>query len=233
MIGGMLPEARALLRAAKSDSPPAVSRASIWNGVEQAAAPLPTSAPSVAATAAPAVTIPAVTMPAVTMKAAFVGAILGSVISAGITLALLRPMHIQATANPPLVAVTTPVLTNPAAETPSTTLAITPAIAPSTTPAVTPPAPATHQEKPRGVTGQDSLSREVALVAEARGELLRGDATRALATIRVARSLKVRQLEPEELALEVRALRALGRTDEADRIDAKLRAEFPEHALAR
>ncbi|MEO6420915.1 MAG: hypothetical protein ABIP39_15995, partial [Polyangiaceae bacterium] len=88
MIGGMSPEARALLRAAKSDSPPPAARASIWNGVEQSAGPLPAAGPS----AAPAPPVAAAAAPAVTMKAAFMGAILGSVLSAGITLALLSPM---------------------------------------------------------------------------------------------------------------------------------------------
>lgn len=237
MIGGLSPEARALLRAAKSDSPPGAARAAIWNGVEQSALPVPTAPPALPAAAAAA--------PAVTMKAAFVGAVLGSVLSAGITLALLSPMHGHATepehqpehqpeqqaVNPvAVVAAPAAVITTPVA-----TPVATPDVTPAATPAINALAAkaAAHPEKARVASGQDSLSREVALVAEARGELLRGDASRALATIRVARSLKVRQLEPEELALEVRALRALGRTEEADRVDAKLRAEFPEHALAR
>jgi hypothetical protein len=77
------------------------------------------------------------------------------------------------------------------------------------------------------------LTRESFLVAEARGALVRGDAERALTTIRATRSLERRQLEPEELAIEAQALRLLGAFAEADRIDAQLRARFPEHALAR
>lgn len=230
MIGGLSPEARALLRAAKSDSPPSAARAAIWNGVEQSALPVPTAPPALPAAAAAA--------PAVTMKAAFVGAILGSVLSAGITLALISPMRSHATAavNPTPVAVAPaplPIIALPVATPPVVTPVVTPVATPAIEPMATKAATAVHPEKARVASGQDSLSREVALVAEARGELLRGDASRALATIRVARSLKVRQLAPEELALEVRALRALDRTEEADRVDAKLRAEFPEHALAR
>ncbi len=228
MIGGLSPEARALLRAAKSDSLPSTARAAIWHGVEQAAVPL-------VPTAAPPLPVAAAVAPAVTMKAAFVGAILGSVLSAGITLALLSPVHTRATEAEHLVAAppaAAPVLAQPVSPvSPATTPEL--AAAPAGDPIAPKAASVAHSEKAHVASGQDSLSREVALVAEARGELLRGDASRALATIRVARSLKVRQLEPEELALEVRALRALDRTEEADRVDAKLRADFPEHALAR
>lgn len=218
MIGGLSPEASALLRAARSDSPPAAVRAAIWTGVEQSAGPLPTAAPPLPVAAAAA--------PAVTMKAAFIGAILGSVLSAGITLALLGPMHPQAAeqaapATPPLAPAVV-------VEAPLPVVA-----APGGTPLIARPPTKAAVAKSHVVSAPDSLSREVALVAEARGELLRGEATRALATIRVARSLKVRQLEPEELSVEVRALRALGRTEEAEGVEAQLRTEFPEHALAR
>ena len=43
----------------------------------------------------------------------------------------------------------------------------------------------------------------------------------------------MRALEPETLALEARALRAEGHFDEADAVEAKLRAKFPENGLAR
>ena len=228
MIGGMSPEARALLRAAKSDAPPTAARAAIWNGVAQTALPpVPTVAPPL-----PVAVAAGVAAPAVTMKAAFVGAILGSVLSAGITLALLSPMHPRAAE--PAIPLPSPVVTAlveppvSAPEVPRGSVEVAPAAA---APLV--PTPAKAAQKTRALAGQDSLSREVALVAQARGELLRGDGARALATIRLARALKVRQLEPEELSVEIRALRALGRTGEADRVDARLRAGFPEDALAR
>jgi hypothetical protein len=228
MIGGLSPEARALLRAARSDSPPAATRAAIWNGVQPPAVPVPMTAPPLPAAAAAA--------PAVTLKAAFIGGALGSVLSAGITLALLSPMHPRA-AEP---AFTASPVSSPVVAPPLVLVAPVRASAPGSGEVAAAPAIAIALSKPtivapkaRTVPAGDSLSREVALVAEARGELLRGDATRALSTIRVARSLKVRQLEPEELSVEIRALRALNRTDEADRVDAKLRADFPEHALAR
>jgi hypothetical protein len=79
----------------------------------------------------------------------------------------------------------------------------------------------------------DALTREAQLVSEARGALTRGDPGRALAAIQAARALPSHQLAPEELAVEAQALRALGRTGEADQADEALRARYPESALAR
>jgi hypothetical protein len=47
------------------------------------------------------------------------------------------------------------------------------------------------------------------------------------------RRLATRALEPEELGLEARALRALGRADEAAAAELRLKNRFPDHALAR
>jgi hypothetical protein len=86
----------------------------------------------------------------------------------------------------------------------------------------------------RGVlTAASSLAEEARLVSEARAALVKGDAERALALARSGASLSVRALEPEELALEARALRALGRYDEARAAELTLRRRFPDHALAR
>jgi hypothetical protein len=79
----------------------------------------------------------------------------------------------------------------------------------------------------------DALAREAALVAEARGALVRGDAESALRAVRAARMLPSHQLAPEELAVEAQALRALGRDDDAKEADSTLRRQFPESALAR
>ncbi|MGH7281885.1 MAG: hypothetical protein ACRELY_10205, partial [Polyangiaceae bacterium] len=73
----------------------------------------------------------------------------------------------------------------------------------------------------------DMLARELALFAEARRELLTGDATAALKSVRAARSLEARQLEPEEMSLEARALRQLGRDSEAQRVESQLRTMYP------
>jgi hypothetical protein len=80
---------------------------------------------------------------------------------------------------------------------------------------------------------EDPLMHEAALVAEARGSLVRGDALGALRTIRAASGLRQRALEPEELSIESRALRAMGRDTEAAGVDAELRSRFPDHALSR
>src|SRR5262249_6324066 len=102
---------------------------------------------------------------------------------------------------------------------------------PATAPArIHPDAPAQVRVR---VVREDTLMRESALVAEARGALMRGDAEKALAVLRGAKALKHRELEPEELSLEAKALRAAGREDAAIETERVLRTKFPEHALAR
>jgi hypothetical protein len=80
---------------------------------------------------------------------------------------------------------------------------------------------------------EDGLEKEAALVAEARGALRRGDAAGALQRIRAARAIPSGELAPEELSIEVQALKALGRSDDAAEADARLRSSYPESALAR
>jgi hypothetical protein len=79
----------------------------------------------------------------------------------------------------------------------------------------------------------DTLMKESLLVAQARGQLLRGDLHGALAAIEATRALPTRQLEPEELSIRARALSGLGRADEAATVEARLKAQYPGHALAR
>jgi hypothetical protein len=85
----------------------------------------------------------------------------------------------------------------------------------------------------RAVRAEDSLAREAELVAEARGAVVRGEPAAALGALRATRALPMRALEPEELSIEIHALRALGRTDEADDLEERLQTKFPEHALSR
>ncbi len=102
--------------------------------------------------------------------------------------------------------------------------------------------PATHAPAPRpaataraaesGEPG-DALSHEADLVSRARTALRAGDASTALTLARRARSEGARALEPEEMKLEARALRALGRADEAAAVEVALRLRHPGHALAR
>jgi hypothetical protein len=80
---------------------------------------------------------------------------------------------------------------------------------------------------------RDPLAREAALVADARSALARNAPQAALRTIRATCAIAPRQLIPEELSVEAQALRTLGRTHEADTIEAVLRSRYPESALAR
>jgi hypothetical protein len=84
-----------------------------------------------------------------------------------------------------------------------------------------------------GVTNGDAFSREVALVGEARNALAFGGGSAALAALDAAARGRSRSLEPEELALRVRALRMLGRDAEADRVDGTLKSLYPGSFLAR
>ncbi|MEO8796275.1 MAG: hypothetical protein ABI551_00185 [Polyangiaceae bacterium] len=104
----------------------------------------------------------------------------------------------------------------------------------------TKPSPRSHHDgaastTPKTTTSNDSLdgllSKEVGLVAEARRELLLGDAAAALKSVRAARSLEARQLEPEEMSLEARALRALARDVEAAKVENQLRSSYPDTTL--
>jgi hypothetical protein len=80
---------------------------------------------------------------------------------------------------------------------------------------------------------EDPLAREAAWLDIARSALARGDGRAALHAARAARSLPRGQLLPEELAVEQQALRKLGRLDQADEVEAELKAQYPESALAR
>ena len=77
------------------------------------------------------------------------------------------------------------------------------------------------------------LAEEARLVTAARNALMAGDPARALSLVQGTRKLSARSLEPEELGLEARALRALGRADDAAATELVLRRRYPDHALAR
>jgi hypothetical protein len=79
----------------------------------------------------------------------------------------------------------------------------------------------------------DALAREADLVSRARTALRTGDPAGALVLVRQARAEGAHALDPEEMNLESRALRALGRADEAAAVDVALRLRHPGHALAR
>ncbi len=85
----------------------------------------------------------------------------------------------------------------------------------------------------RGTAPEDALAREAAWLDQARSALARGDARAALHAARIARGLPGGQLLPEELTVEQQALRKLGKIDQADAVEADLKAQYPESALAR
>lgn len=92
---------------------------------------------------------------------------------------------------------------------------------------------ATKVNAGRATPPEDPLAREAAWLDIARSALARGDGRAALHAVRMARSLPRGQLLPEELAVEQQALRKLGRLDQADEVEAELKAQYPESALAR
>lgn len=77
----------------------------------------------------------------------------------------------------------------------------------------------------------DAMEREARWVAEARTALMRGEPQTAAAKARAARALPSHLLEPEELRILGRALRAMGDDKGADAAFSELVAKYPEEAL--
>jgi len=108
-----------------------------------------------------------------------------------------------------------------------------PVVRPSHALAASNPHPAAHATVPQPATGDDPLTREASLVADARVALAAGNPQEALRLVRSARSMRAPQLVPEELTVEAQALRALGKADDAQGVDATLHSQYPDSALAR
>lgn len=79
----------------------------------------------------------------------------------------------------------------------------------------------------------DSLDHEGSLVREASRDLQTGDPTAALKVVMKARALEARQMEPEEMDVQAKALRALGRDSEALKVESQLRTMYPGQTLGR
>jgi hypothetical protein len=77
---------------------------------------------------------------------------------------------------------------------------------------------------------EDPLWREESLILEARGALRRGNPEGALASLDAARSVGSHVLEPEELSVRAKTLRALGREAEANDVASTLKARYPDQA---
>jgi hypothetical protein len=207
------PTTKALLRAARQDGPSAAGRSQIWNGV--------------AAKAAGKVALGAAggkAASAATAKLFVMGALLGSAVTVGVAGMVL---HVGTPTLHPESTVVVRADTETAAP-----AARTKPIADEAAPAPVQAEPV-HRSAGHARPVGDSLGHEARLVEEARGAVMRGQPDVALSALRAAQALPGHALEPEELSLEVRALRALGRLDEANAADAKLKARFPDHALAR
>jgi hypothetical protein len=249
---------RSLLRAAKADAPNAAARAKVWSSVASAVGGAAGAAGAAStASAAPGALL---TGGAGASKMLALGTLLGGTVTVGLAAMLLRvgpapsetpgpssaPIAALAAASPatqpdppppflPFVSrAAAPLSTDPAA-----TRAGSPAptVSPRLTgPAATGAAPAPRiapPPPPATASPDDALAREASLVVEAREALERGDPQSALRAVHAARMLPSHQLGPEELAVEARALRALGKDEQAKDVDSTLRKRFPESALAR
>jgi hypothetical protein len=237
-MSDLSPTTKALLRAARDEAPSHAARAKIWTSVGG------TGAAGGAAVGAAAAKAAAATGSA---KLLILGALLGSTVTVGLATIALRMTHpslrpdpmyaIQPERDPPPVAPASRGVLEltPQDHASGDSLSGDPApadSAPGTDHATKDPAAARKAHANRQRRG-DTLAQEAALLAEARGALMRGEPESALAALRAARSLPVRALEPESLALEARALRAEGHFSEADAAEARLRQRYPDNGLIR
>lgn len=211
-----------LFAAAREDAPPPMLRDEMWGRIAAATAP-PAAASIGKAAAAPSAT-----------KLVGVGVLLGAAttIVAALAVTYLPDDGAPSKARRPPAAVArvTSVHAHLADPTPRARAEIAPIPTPSTSAArvATDALPSVA-----AIDEASTLEEETRIVTEMRAALLRGEAGEALVLAARARKLPVRALEPEELALELRALRALGRVDEALAIELTLRRRFPGHALSR
>ncbi len=228
------PTTKALLRAARNDGPSASARAQLLNRIASG-----TGAPAgVGATAAKA-TLAA----GGSAKLLAFGALLGSAVTVGVAAVLLHigtpklgPDPVDEVHADSEISAIAPAARGTAFD--DSTLA-----APLARPATRVLHETTHAPAPGRRAGPrdlgeidpalDPLEREAALVAEARSAIVRGEPDVALGALRATTTLPTRAMEPEELSLQARALRAAGREPEAAFVDAQLKALFPDNALSR
>lgn len=224
-----------LLEAARADDPPRDRREAVWDEVARDVG-IPAAAAASHATAqagAPSLT-PLGTL--TTIALATLGTL---VVAVGVRLppgpaphAGAQRAHVVAAARGvPDVQRAPAAPVSAAAATPIRRATTSPAANESARAAVTPPSRIVSTSKARNP--EDRLAREAALVSRARSALVSGDPQTALALVREARRTGANALTPEEMSLEARALRALGRADEAAAVDVALRLSHPNHALVR
>lgn len=234
-MSDLSPGVRALLDAAKSDAPSSAARTSMWGAVSTATG----------VAAAGAGSSIAVATAASSSKLLVVGALFGSALTLGVALAVVRVA--------PGLAVPRRGLSRETAEiarfggdrsfeeaqpiplalgTPSASGGLAGRVAEGSSEGSL-GVKANAGPAPVRAVREDPLMREAALVAEARGALLRSDAEAALASLDAARRVGLRDLEPEELSLRARSLRVLGRDAEAADIERTLKSRYPDHFLSR
>jgi hypothetical protein len=208
------PTTRALLRTARDDGPSTAARAKILGGITAATS----GAAAVGVTAKVA---------AGGTKLLVTGALFGSIVTVGVAALVLGFRTPRAPLAPePSFAIHADPEIAPVAPAMGT-LVVDPEPARSVSPVRRP------VTQNRAAPAPDTLTREATLVGEARGALVRGQPETALGALRATELLPSRAMEPEELSLEARALRALGREPEAEFVEGQLRARFPDNALAR
>ncbi len=228
----------ALFEAAREDAPSADARDAMWSRIS-AASTVTTAAAGAASLATKSAAPAAATSGVLGTKLVIAGGIVGACGAVlGVVLTLLvvsadragtpAPSATAAPRRTPAAAATGARLAEPAARKLdfATLEAVTAIAAPATK------TPLTGEEAPNADPASD-LSMEAKLVSDARAALMRGEPDLALALVKRTHRLATRALEPEELGIESRALRSLGRVDEAAAIDLLLKRRFPDSALAR
>lgn len=214
------PRMQELFAAARDDAPSDVVRDQVWGRVVATTTVVPAGAAAANAVATPAAS-----------KLIAVGALLGGV-SVAVAVLAFSAMTERASATEPPRRAPTMLASGPKG---GARLAPVPPRKRATreTPAVR-FMPSSASSVRSGMHDEASaLAEEARLVTDARAALIHGEPERALSLTRSTYGLAARALEPEELGLEARALRALARFDEALAIELTLRRRFPGHALSR
>jgi hypothetical protein len=248
------PDLRSLFAAAKGDAPSAAARTKVWGGVSQTlgVAASGGTAGIAGVGAAKMLVVGALLGGAVSAGIAATAIYLRSVPATGDG-ALDRVAAIHESfepATPRFVPASGPDVAVQAADPRRGSSGALAAASPAVPVSYSPAAPPTRPAHGRGSgfrvvgvrpatgggtssPGGDDLAREAALLSSARSALAAGDATSALRALRATTSIHDRQLVPEGLTLEAQALHALGRDAEASAVEARIKALYPESALAR
>ncbi|HEX7604627.1 MAG TPA: hypothetical protein VF316_23575 [Polyangiaceae bacterium] len=223
-MNALSPDTRRLLTQARSEGPSEASRRHILGAV--------LAQTTVAAAAMPSATQTGATL---ATKAAL-GVLLGAAVTVGLAATLLvARAHGAATVGPDVpVAIVdrTPTSVSP----PPAAMQPIMGASPKSEAKVLEPPPASHAALSGASQARfdgppaDPMEREARLVAEARAALLRGDPATAVTKVHAAQALPVRQMEPEELRVLAKALRALGDDKGASRAQTELVMRYPGEA---